>query len=318
VLRIAAGELADSLRTPGPVDLGGDPLVVVEGALHLAPGDADGALLSGQPVVVVALGPAAGDADVAAADEQELALIQATVEANPSASVALALLLRGQQPGTVAEGLVAESATYSMLQCGPEFARWLQERPPPRPSPAGSGETVLVDRVGDDLRLTLNRPEVRNAYSASVRDALLDGLAVAEADPDVRVVLRGEGPSFCSGGDLREFGTAADPAAAHRLRLARSVGRVLASLAPRVTAEVHGACVGAGIELPAFAARVVASPDARFRLPEVGMGLVPGAGGTVSVTRRVGRSRTAWMALTGGWVDSATALRWGLVDDVVG
>jgi enoyl-CoA hydratase/carnithine racemase len=76
--------------------------------------------------------------------------------------------------------------------------------------------------------------------------------------------------------------------------------------------------VGAGIELPAFARRVVADRGAFFELPEVGMGLVPGAGGTVSLPRRIGPQRTAWLALTGRRLDAETALSWGLVDDLIG
>ncbi len=74
--------------------------------------------------------------------------------------------------------------------------------------------------------------------------------------------------------------------------------------------------MGAGVELPPFAGRVVARADATFRLPEVGMGLVPGAGGTVSIPRRVGRQRAAWLALTGSAIDAQTALDWGLVDAI--
>ncbi len=81
---------------------------------------------------------------------------------------------------------------------------------------------------------------------------------------------------------------------------------------------VHGACVGAGVELPAFAARVVAREDATFELPELSMGLVPGAGGTVSLPRRIGRQRTAWLCLTGARIDARAALAWGLVDEVGG
>ncbi len=78
----------------------------------------------------------------------------------------------------------------------------------------------------------------------------------------------------------------------------------------------HGACVGAGTEMAAYAGRVVATPDAFFALPEVRMGLVPGAGGSVSVPRRIGRWRSAWLALTGDRLPAMTALRWGLVDEV--
>jgi enoyl-CoA hydratase/carnithine racemase len=130
------------------------------------------------------------------------------------------------------------------------------------------------------------------------------------------VVLRGEGPSFCSGGDLDEFGTFSDPAAAHLVRLATSIGRSIDALGSRIVALVHGPCAGSGVELPAFAGRVVARPDFTAALPEVGLGLIPGAGGTASITRRVGRHRMALLALGGGSIDAATALRWGLVDEV--
>ena len=79
---------------------------------------------------------------------------------------------------------------------------------------------------------------------------------------------------------------------------------------------VHGACVGAGVELPAFAGHVIARPDATFRLPELRMGLIPGAGGTVSIPRRIGRDRFLEMALTGDPVDATTALDWGLIDEL--
>jgi len=68
------------------------------------------------------------------------------------------------------------------------------------------------------------------------------------------------------------------------------------------------------MELPAFAATVLADPGTTFRLPELAMGLIPGAGGTASLPRRIGRHRTAWMGLTGLPIDAATALEWGLVD----
>ena len=74
--------------------------------------------------------------------------------------------------------------------------------------------------------------------------------------------------------------------------------------------------MGAGIELPAFGRQVVAARNTFFQLPEVGMGLVPGAGGTVSIPRRIGRQRTAYLALSGLRVDAATAHGWGLVDEL--
>jgi enoyl-CoA hydratase/carnithine racemase len=130
------------------------------------------------------------------------------------------------------------------------------------------------------------------------------------------VILRVAGPAFCSGGDLDEFGTLPDPATAHAVRSTRNPGRLLARCADRLRAELHGACVGAGIELAAFAGRVTASEDAFFQLPEVAMGLVPGAGGTVSIPRRIGRQRTAYLALSGLSVDAPTARHWGLIDGI--
>ena len=156
---------------------------------------------------------------------------------------------------------------------------------------------------------------MRNAYDAAMRDVLLDALAVAQADPGVRVVPDGAGPSFCSGGDLDEFGTRRDPASAHLVRLPERRPR------PAPVADRHraGARRAGGVGGGAGRARrrVEAAPDATFALPEVAMGLVPGAGGTVSIPARIGRHRTAWLALTGERIDAPTAREWGLVDEVV-
>jgi enoyl-CoA hydratase/carnithine racemase len=226
------------------------------------------------------------------------------------------MLLRSSGSRSVADGLLAESAVYSMLQGGPELAAWRAHHPR-RPRAPDQGPVVLVERDGPRLELRLHRPDRRNAVSAQVRDDLLEGLAVAALDPAVTEVhLRGDGPSFCSGGDLDEFGTFPDPATAHLVRVARSVGLAIHALADRVVAHLHGPCVGSGIELPAFAGRVLAAPDTTIHLPEVGLGLVPGAGGTVSLPRRIGRHRTALLALTGRRLDAPTALAWGLVDEV--
>jgi enoyl-CoA hydratase/carnithine racemase len=150
-----------------------------------------------------------------------------------------------------------------------------------------------------------------------VRDGLVAALELAVLDDTVaEVVLGGAGRCFSAGGDLDEFGTAPDPVTAHFVRTFGGAARLLHRVARRTTARVHGVCVGAGIELPAFAHRVVAAPDAAFRLPEVAMGLIPGAGGTVGIPRRIGRWRTLYLALSGRTVSAHTALAWGLVDEV--
>lgn len=275
--------------------------------------------LSSLPCIVIAAGGAAAshpladtvaEPGVASVDD-----VLRVVERNPVAATTLVLCMR-QAPPSIERGLVTESAAYSVLQSGAEFTAWRRARPPRRDR-AGEGPAVRVTRAGDRLDLVLSRPHSRNALNRAMRDGLLEGLALAAADPSLAtVVLRGEGTSFCSGGDLDEFGTFSDPAAAHLVRLGTSIGRALLALGERLVVEVHGPCAGSGVELPAFAPRVLAHPDFTAALPEVGLGLIPGAGGTVSITRRVGRHRMVLLALSGARIDAVTALRWGLVDEV--
>jgi hypothetical protein len=254
--------------------------------------------------------------DLVVPSEAELEPLVDAIRRRPIASMALVQLLRHSASLDIHEGLIAESLVYSTLQAGPELDAWLRERSTGR---AGSdvGPAVLLNREGGRLAIELNRPERHNAFSAEMRDALAEAFLVVLGDPSItEVVVSGSGPSFCSGGDLEEFGTRPDPATAHAIRSTRNVARLLAACADRVRFEVHGACVGAGIEIPAFAHRIVASDDAFFELPELGMGLVPGAGGTVSIPRRIGRQRTAYLALTRRRLDAETALEWGLVDEL--
>jgi enoyl-CoA hydratase/carnithine racemase len=275
-----------------------------------APLVADVALTTGDLNSVPAGWVAVADLDSAVAG------LVTEIERSPQAAVILAQVLRAGQQLDLAAGLMVESLAYSTLQCGSVFATWLRSRqevtPKVRPEP---DDAVLVERTGDELTITLSRPSVRNAVDRRMRDELCAGLTIAAADSSVRSVsLRASGPDFSSGGDLDEFGTLPDPATAHLVRIARSPARMLATLGERVTAHVHGACVGAGVELASFAHTVVARPDARFQLPEISLGLIPGAGGTVSIRRRIGRHRTAWMGLSATFVDVPTALEWGLVD----
>jgi enoyl-CoA hydratase/carnithine racemase len=218
------------------------------------------------------------------------------------------------------QGLVTESLAYSTLQSGREFARWLEERGPKQP--AVIPDPVQAERHGDALHVRFNRPQRHNAFSTDARAALLEALEVARLDPSVtEVVLSGNGPSFCSGGDLAEFGTFADPASAHLARTRYSPARVLdeitARVGPACRAVVHGQVLGSGLEMAAYCGHVTCAPDAVLGLPELALGLIPGAGGTVSITRRIGRWRTAYLVLSGRTVDPATALAWGLVDEVV-
>jgi hypothetical protein len=249
--------------------------------------------------------------DVAAA----MADLRAAVHGSPRAAVALAGLVRATSELGVQAGLLAEAATYSALLGGSEFRRWLDARS--RRPVAQCENPVLTERRDDELLVLLNRPDRHNAMNTAMREALMDALAVPMVDPTIRrVELRGAGLSFGCGGDLDEFGTATDLAAAFVVRLDRAPWRLLHQLRERAHAHLHGACIGAGLEMAAFAGSVSAAADTRLELPEVSMGLVPGAGGTVSVVRRIGRWRAAWIMLTGARVPVATALRWGLIDAV--
>jgi hypothetical protein len=256
-------------------------------------------------------------------DEGDPALdrIAANVTEHPITPATLALLLRSQDHLSVGEGLVAESAAYSVLQSGPEFAAWRATRPVRAEEVPGPGRApgprIRVERDGDVFSITLTRPERMNALDAAMRDELVEALSLAAAMSEVaRVALRGEGKAFCAGGDLDEFGSRSDPATAHVIRLERSVGRTLSRLEKSTATYLHGACMGSGIELAAFTDWVVAAPDTQIALPEIGLGLIPGAGGTVSLTHRIGRLRTAWLAFSGQTIDATTALSWGLVDEL--
>lgn len=238
----------------------------------------------------------------------------------PHASAICDDVLRAVDPqGSTLSGVVTESLAYSTLQAGPEFAQWLRERGPVRMPEIP--EPVRVARDGDVVRIGFNRPQRHNAFSTDARAALLEALTVAQLDPSVTgIMLSGNGPSFCSGGDLAEFGTFADSASAHLARTRYSPALALDALAARLgracRAEVHGRVMGSGLEMAAFCGWVTARNDAMFGLPELALGLLPGAGGTVSVTRRIGRWRTAYFVLSGRTVNAETALAWGLVDEV--
>ena len=254
--------------------------------------------------------------DVVVTHEAAATVVRA-IDANPVAAAVLVRLLRHNERVGAPDSGFAESLAYSALQHGAEFQSWLAGRKSRPTRPEADAPLVLVERRDDALRITLNRPRKRNAYSAGVRDGLCEALGLAMADDSIRrVVLDGAGPCFSAGGDLDEFGEATDAGLAHASRMARNAGVLIDCLRDRVEARLHGACIGAGIELPAFAGRVVAREDAFFQLPEVGMGLIPGAGGTTSILRRIGRRRLAYMALTGDRIDARTALDWGLVDAV--
>ncbi len=310
-IELTPTEYADWIRSPFVDDeiAGDDPirLLVIRGDASDLP--SPGSL----PVVVASLTPL-DVADLVIEDDQLDGLISAVTH-SPIAATSLAVLLRIIESVDVEAGLAIESAVYSTLQAGPEFAAWRATAP--HQSQHDVGPTVSIERNEGCLALALNRPDRHNAINARLRDELCAALAIAIADDTITSVeLRGNGSSFCSGGDLGEFGARSDPATAHTIRLARSPARLIHRLNDRITVHIHGSTLGGGIEMAAFAGHVVAHPDTVIALPEVSLGLIPGAGGTVSLTKRIGRQRTAYLALTGQSISAATALKWHLIDAI--
>lgn len=277
------------------------------------------------PCPLVGVGPIGADGPcgrvcdvlVEGGKNADLAGIAANIAAAPIAAMILVQVLRSIEQMAAADALAVESMAYGVLQGGAEFSSWLDRRGTQETPPPGSGPALRLERSGHRMLLEINRPETRNAISAEIRDQLVSAFQLIVADPTITEVhLQGAGRCFSIGGALDEFGQVPSVAYAHVLRSVQSPGRWLMRCADRVTAHVHGACIGAGIEIPAFAARLVARSNSYFQLPELRMGLIPGAGGCISISRRIGRQRTAWMVLSGRRINAATALRWGLIDNI--
>ena len=277
--------------------------------------------LQRQPCPVIGIGTSA-DAlasicDVLVSTRQEAGRLAQRIAAHPQAATVLVQVLRVTESLPVEQALIVESLAYATLQGGPEHQAWLaQYRPPPKRQ-ADSGRAVELQRDDSTLNVTLNRPNAHNAMTVEMRDALTEALELALTDPEVgHIELRGRGRCFSTGGDLVEFGSLPDAATGHVVRSLALPGRLLARCASRATAYVHGACIGSGVEFPAFADHVVAAPGTHFQLPELALGLIPGAGGCVSIARRIGRQRTAWLVLSGRRLRVRDALEWGLVDAI--
>lgn len=255
-------------------------------------------------------------ADLLVHDPGAAEKIMAAAAENPTAAALLVQTTRITSQLPMAAALQVESLAYATLQAGDEFAAWLaRNRRPPRS--AAKKPVLLMSRKGDELHIRLNAPENRNALSTRMRDALSEALQLLAVDRRIRRArITGAGPAFCAGGDLTEFGSSKNPALAHQIRQLRMPARYLAEEGARCHFHLHGPCMGAGIELAAFAGRISAAEDAVFQLPEVSMGLIPGAGGCVSLTRRIGRQKTNWLAITGLRLNAEEALELGLIDEI--
>jgi enoyl-CoA hydratase/carnithine racemase len=177
---------------------------------------------------------------------------------------------------------------------------------------------LLEERDRGVLRLTLNRPDARNALSVALMSALIEALGRAARDPQTRVVvIAGAGPAFCAGHDLRELRTDQRRETYERL-FAQCSELMLAivRLPKPVIAEVHGVATAAGCQLVATCDLAVAAEDARFATPGVNIGLFCSTP-MVALTRAVGRKAAMEMLLTGALIDAERAQAIGLINRVV-
>jgi enoyl-CoA hydratase/carnithine racemase len=173
-----------------------------------------------------------------------------------------------------------------------------------------------VDRIG---YIMLDRPKSMNAFNIQMRDELFEVLWAIKDDPDISVgIIHGAGDkAFCAGADLNEFLTAPSPITARTIRQKRDVWGLFTSIPQPLIAALHGYVLGSGIEVALCCDFRIATQEAIFGMPEVALGMIPAAGGTQTLPRTVGISRTLELLFTGKWIDSTEAYRIGLADKVV-
>ena len=176
-------------------------------------------------------------------------------------------------------------------------------------------EFILLTTHGKVAQVTLNRPQVGNAFNDAIRHELPRLLETIDGDDRyAAIVLNGSGErGFCVGADIKESRTIGNSVQERRrLKDNAWIDRV-ADLAKPVVAAIHGYCLGGGLELALACDLRMAAPGAVFGLPETGLGLIPGGGGTQRLPRVIGLGRALDMILTGDRINSDEALRMGLV-----
>lgn len=179
--------------------------------------------------------------------------------------------------------------------------------------------TVLYRTEGPVAIITLNRPQVLNAFNTEMLVETLDALRQADADGAVRVVIiNGAGErAFCAGADLREIQDNGPREQAIYNQRWLDMYEQMERMRKPIIASVHGYAPAGGTELILACDLVVAAADAQLALTEINVGVFPGAGATIRLTRWVGRARAKEMLFTGQFLGAEQALQWGLVNRVV-
>lgn len=179
--------------------------------------------------------------------------------------------------------------------------------------------TVIYEKKDSIATISLNRPEVINAYNTQMRDDLYEVLQAVREDRDVQgVILTGLGPKgFSAGADLAEFGSSPSQVIARDVRRERDTWELLSNLSKPIVAAIHGYCLGLGLELAGFCDFRIATVDSLFGVPEVLLGMIPAAGGTQTLTKIIGNPNAMQMLLTGRNIDANEAFQIGLISQVV-
>ena len=180
-------------------------------------------------------------------------------------------------------------------------------------------EVIIYQKQNNIGYVTLNRPQALNAYNIQMRDELYQVLEAIRDDPEVRVaIFAGAGErAFCAGADLTEFLTTPSPVIARQVRWERDVWGLFLSIDKPLIAALHGYVLGDGIEIALCCDIRLASENAQFAMPELGLGIIPAAGGTQTTPRTISKAKTLEILLTGRWIKAEEALRLKLVNQVV-
>ena len=172
-------------------------------------------------------------------------------------------------------------------------------------------EQVITEQHDGWVKLTLNRPEAKNALNTAVLARVAEALTAAAADPTVRAALIcGADGTFAAGADIAEIEAKTSAEGAHDPRKAHWAA--IRAFPKPLVAAVDGFALGGGFELALMADMMVLGADARLGLPETNLGLIPGAGGAQRLLALVGRARATRMVMGGEIIDAATAYDWGI------
>ena len=172
-----------------------------------------------------------------------------------------------------------------------------------------------VEREGTVARILLNRPEKANALNSAMLVALATAIQDLHEEIPRVVVLAGRGRNFCGGADATELKSLDERTGAEFVTRIHEVCKAIRALPVPVVARLHGAVIGAGLEIAAACDLRVAAEGTKFSMPEVKLG-IPSVVEAALLPRLMGSGRAAWLVLTGDAIDARRALEWGLIEEI--